>query len=240
MKHTGHLMLCMGMVVASIALHATAQTPVPITNPSFEFPTVDTDSFPVAIDVDDWEDEGLGMGVDGATPLDTGSFANPPDTMPLVHLTNADGNRVAFMGTKVGNEFWQDLGDVFTPGLQYQLTAGVAVSLQAPPPANAIMEIGLYYRDNVDARIDVVAQEIATTGLTATFLVDFTALTGVVQPTDAWANRDIGVFLRAAGSTTGGFWDLDNVRLVSQVPEPAAGAVVLLGLIAATMRRRTS
>jgi len=38
-----------------------------------------------------------------------------------------------------------------------------------------------------------------------------------VQPDDAWAGKAIGVAIRAAGAP-GGFWDLDDVRLVELLP----------------------
>jgi len=41
----------------------------------------------------------------------------------------------------------------------------------------------------------------------------------MVQAGDAWAGKAIGIALRAVGQP-GGFWDLDNVRLIEFVPDP--------------------
>jgi hypothetical protein len=44
-----------------------------------------------------------------------------------------------------------------------------------------------------------------------------------VQATDAWADKTIGVAIRAVGMP-GGFWDLDDVRLAESLPgsDPAS------------------
>jgi hypothetical protein len=44
-----------------------------------------------------------------------------------------------------------------------------------------------------------------------------------VQAGDAWAGKTIGIALRTAGQP-GGFWDLDNVRLIESASEPDAAA----------------
>jgi hypothetical protein len=54
-------------------------------------------------------------------------------------------------------------------------------------------------------------------GLSSTQLTDISLYLPTVQSGDAWAGMTIGVALRAAGMP-GGFWDLDNVRLIESLP----------------------
>ena len=52
---------------------------------------------------------------------------------------------------------------------------------------------------------------------------------------DAWAGKNIGIRIDSVVGTGDGYWDMDNVRLVSMVPEPGAfalgvrAALVVLG-----------
>ena len=49
-----------------------------------------------------------------------------------------------------------------------------------------------------------------------------------VQAGDAWAGHNVGIQLLSAYGTGVGYWDVDNVRLVS-VPEPATLGLLALG-----------
>jgi hypothetical protein len=65
--------------------------------------------------------------------------------------------------------------------------------------------------------MDIVSWTVEATGLSSTQLMDFSVHLPTVQSGDAWAGMTIGVALRAAGMP-GGFWDLDNVRLIESLP----------------------
>jgi hypothetical protein len=133
-------------------------------------------------------------------------------------MINADGKQLAFLGSQRGNALEQDLTATYKAGCGYRLTAGVGVSARFPPSAVKpvdTMEIVLYYLDGNKA-VDIVHQTVEATGLSSTRLQDFSVYLSVVQPTDAWAGKPIGVAIRAAGKA-GGFWDLDNIRLAESL-----------------------
>ncbi|MHC4518580.1 MAG: hypothetical protein ACYTAS_08335, partial [Planctomycetota bacterium] len=94
------------------------------------------------------------------------------------------------------------------------------ISSRFPPssaePADSI-ELVLYYHD-ADEPVDIVAQTVEATGLSSTRLEDFGVSLPTVQPEDPWAGESIGLAIRATG-LAGGFWDLDNVRLVELLPD---------------------
>ena len=66
--------------------------------------------------------------------------------------------------------------------------------------------------------MDIVHLAVGPKGLSSTQLQDFSVVLATVRPGDAWAGKTIGVAIRAAGAA-GGFWDLDNVRLIESMPE---------------------
>jgi len=74
----------------------------------------------------------------------------------------------------------------------------------------------LYYVDDANA-VDIVQQTVPATGLSSTHLHDFSVYLPTVGSADAWAGKTIGVAIRAVGAA-GGFWDLDDVRLVESMP----------------------
>ena len=49
-------------------------------------------------------------------------------------------------------------------------------------------------------------------------LQDFSVDLAAVQAGDAWVGMNIGIAIRAEGQA-GGFWDLDNVRLIVSASE---------------------
>jgi len=56
-------------------------------------------------------------------------------------------------------------------------------------------------------------------------LQDFSLELPIVKADDAWAGMNIGIALRTAGQP-GGFWDLDNVRLIESLPDPETAMTV--------------
>jgi hypothetical protein len=88
-------------------------------------------------------------------------------------------------------------------------------------PEGATLLLGLYYRNTAG-----VINWIATSPVTfnkanfpsVTNLVDYYVNVGPVQGTDPWAGKQIGIGVVSTTpqDKTGGYWDLDNVRLSSE------------------------
>jgi hypothetical protein len=195
---------------------------LPIENASFEGPVVDPNGFPALPMVDGWTEVDL----DPVAGTNTGVFANTP-AGSADHVANAEGRQLAFLGSEQGNALEQDLVGTYQAGCDYRLTVAVGVSARFPPateePVDTI-ELVLYYRDGADA-VDIARQRVEAAGLSSptrsgaagTQLQDFSLYLPTVVSGDAWAGKEIGVAIRAAGAP-GGFWDLDNVRLVELLP----------------------
>jgi len=214
-------------LLAFIFFFLWAATPVlsasiPIENASFEAPVVDPNGFGAVPFVDGW----IEVDIDTLSSTNTGVFANTDANSPD-HIVNADGSQLAFLGSQQGNALEQELTDTYKVGCDYRLTVAVGVSGRFPPSAAEpvdTLELVLYYRDANDV-VDIAHQTIEAMGQSYTQLQDFSLGLGTVQSGDAWAGKAIGVALRAAGRP-GGFWDLDNVRLIESLPDPEAALTV--------------
>lgn len=159
-------------------------------------------------------------------------------------VANADQNQLAFMFATPGVELYQDLPDVFRVGYSYHLSIG-AVGGGYGMKLGIPMEIRLYYRDPnidpIDERVTVGALVITNTnpGPVLDKLTDYQLDIPVVSANDPWAGRNIGIQIiqTVSFADAGGYWDLDNVRLVA-LPEPGAVGVMLLGAAGLVLRRR--
>jgi hypothetical protein len=195
---------------------------IPIENASFEAPAVDPNGFGAVPLVDGWTE----VDIDTLFSTNTGVFANT-DPNSFDHIVNTDGSQLAFLGSQAGNAFEQDLDAVYKAGCGYRLTVGVSVSSRFPPasvePVDTL-ELVFYYRDANDV-VDIAHQTVEATGQSYTQLQDFSLELPAVQAGDAWAGMGIGIALRAAGQP-GGFWDLDNVRLIETLPDLEAELTV--------------
>jgi hypothetical protein len=199
----------------NVRLTESMPVSIPIENASFEAPSIDPNAFPAVPLVDNWLESDL----DTVASSNTGVFANTPPGSPD-HQVNADANQLAFLGSQRGNALEQDLTAVYQAGCTYRLTVAVGVSMRFPPssiePVDTL-EIVLYYLAE-DEPVDIVRQMVEAEGVSSTQLQDFSVYLSTVQPDDAWAGKNIGVAIRAAGAA-GGFWDVDNVRLAESLPE---------------------
>ena len=158
-----------------------------------------------------------------------GVFLNQPPAF----IDNMDGNQGAFLFALPGVALFQDYDSVygtntiaqhdfnakFEAGKSYQLTVGV-IGGGGGMSNGVTMELSLYYRDAQSNRVTVAATTITnspTVFSNNTHLLDFSAQLPVVKPDDAWADQHIGVqMLSTVGfDATGGYWDLDNVRLTT-------------------------
>jgi hypothetical protein len=193
---------------------------IAVRNGSFEAPTVDPNGFGAWPFIDGW----LEFDLDTQYSTNTGVFLNTAVGSPD-RLVNADGLQLAFLGAQQGNALEQDLAALYRIGCTYRLTVGVGVSARFPPSSAApadTLKMVLYYLDGNEP-VDIVQQVVEPNGLSCTQLKDFSVLLPAVRPGDAWAGKTIGIALRAAGRA-GGFWDLDNVRLVESLPTALAVA----------------
>src|SRR5260370_14986576 len=119
----------------------------------------------------------------------------------------------------------------YAVGQSYTLTLGVFGKSLNP---NNSLQLSLYYRDAGNNIVTVgspttITYNPATFPLTAPLnLVDYSVTISAVQAGDAWAGKNIGIMIQVTASDfTGGYWDMDNIRLTSSVPEP--GVASLLG-----------
>ncbi|MFH1717688.1 MAG: hypothetical protein ABIF19_10080, partial [Planctomycetota bacterium] len=205
----------------NVRLIESVPASIPIENASFEAPVVDPNGFPAVPFVDSWTE----IDLDILMSTNTGVFANTPEGSPD-SVINADGSQLAFLGSAAGNALEQDLAATYKTGCDYLLTVGVDVSgLFSPSTVEPVdtFELVLYYRDGNDV-VDIASRSVEAVGILATELTDFSLYLPAVQPADGWAGMPIGVALRATGMP-GGFWDLDNVRLMESLPDPAMEAI---------------
>jgi hypothetical protein len=221
-------------ISAAIALNAASFAAViNVPNFSFESPTT-TFATPFVDSWERFENEQFQVGL----------FINTPVGM-ADHIDNVEGSQVGFIFASQNTALFQDLTTpdaVFAPGLAYQLQVNLwgGGSLLD----NSEFLVQLYYRD---------AQNVKTVFATRTVVFDSaidpnpinhlfeqTLITAIVQPSDPWANKQIGIQLAAGVSyLTPGFayWDVDNVRL-SSVPEPTSVIVLAIGAAALLSRGR--
>ena len=195
-----------------------ASISIPIENASFEAPVVDPNGFPAVPFVDGW----LEFDLDTVASSNTGVFANTPIGSPD-RMVNADGKQLAFLGSQKGNGLEQDLSAIYRVGCDYRLTVAAGVSARFPPSAGTpvdTLDLVLYYLDG-NQPVDIVRLAIEAKGQSSTQLQDYSMSLPMVRPGDAWVGKTIGVAIRAAGMA-GGFWDLDNVRLVESMPTAIA------------------
>jgi hypothetical protein len=213
MMHNGINLISLVFFALWVAMPVMS-APIPIENASFEAPVVDPNGFGAVPLVEGWTE----IDVDTLASTNTGVFANT-EPNSFDHIVNADGSQLAFLGSQTGNALQQDLSDTYKIGCEYRLTVGVSVSSRFPPaavePVDAL-ELVFYYRDSNDI-VDIANQTVEATGQSYTQLEDFSLVLPTVQADDAWAGMNIGIALRSAGQP-GGFWDLDNVRLIESAP----------------------
>ena len=212
----------LGVLLICVYTHADS---IPVANHSFEF-----------IEIDPLTNPQLGVGLvalwteldnDLVNSFNTGVFKNTPIGADN-HITNVDGQQAAFLGSYVGNSISQFTASKFQVGKSYQLTVGVCVSAFAPPQGGDPLILEFLYWDIFNS-VPIVSTQVPVTGLTSTFLEDFTLNLSTVQSEDIWAGKNIGITIRASGEE-GGYWDLDNVRLMEfpRTPDFTGDSVVNL------------
>lgn len=210
--------------------------PIAIPNHSFESPVVPPES-PYALPVVEvWQKSAQPAWYDPSQNADTpwdflmGTFFNVP--FPGLFIDNCDGSQAAFLFALPEAALFQDktspagtngapglaLDATFQAGHSYELTVAALGGGGGMKPG-ATLQISLYYRDASSNKVTVAATSI-TNSLelfpTNTHFLDFQARVPAVQTNDPWAGQSIGIELLSTASfeLAGGYWNLDNVRLV--------------------------
>ncbi|MBN1505920.1 MAG: hypothetical protein JW955_03695 [Sedimentisphaerales bacterium] len=159
----------------------------------------------------------------------TGVFLNvPPEDEE--HIDNCDGKQAVWLFAVPEVELYQDLAATFEVGQCYHLSVGV-IGGGGNMKDGVSLEIRLYYRDADDMRVTVESTTF-TYHSAHGYIKHFNDVRldlPVVQQTDPWAGKKIGVQiisaltladLDPATGRAGGYWDLDNVRLTRSLPGP--------------------
>ena len=182
-----------------------------------------------------------------------GAFKNTAATSSD-HIDNCDGNQALWLFAIPEVSLFQDYNSVdwndpapthafdakFEAGKSYQLTVGV-IGGGGGMLEGVALEISLYYRDNADKKVTVAMTSITNKLIdfpTTTHLVDCTVRVPVVRVSDPWAGQRIGIQFLSTVTTNlqGGYWDLDNVRLASQVEPLLQTPVLSSGLFSFTLQ----
>jgi hypothetical protein len=231
----GWVRLAVTLLALNVADRCVVAGLISVSNASFETPSALFPSPNIAswqkTPKPDWYDE---SGPFMWTQL-TGLFRNQPPDQPD-HIDNCDGLQAMwlFVVPEVGlfqdydSMDWNDpvpsraFNATFTPGNAYQLKVGI-VGTGGNMLQGVTLALSLYHRDEASNRVAVATTVVTNT--TAVFsnnthLVDCEVNVPAVQPGDAWAGKHIGIeFMSTVSSNMqGGYWDLDNVRLLEISP----------------------
>src|SRR5262245_41704501 len=164
----------------------------------------------------------------------TGQFVNTSNGAPN-HIDNLEGQQAAYLFALPDVAIFQDYNTIggtnqapthqfdakFEVGRSYALTVGV-LGGGGGMSNGATFELSIYYRDASSNIVTVAATTITNTKAlfpTNTHFTDFQARVPQVKSGDAWAGKNIGIRLASTTSfaLTGGYWDIDNVRLTESV-----------------------
>jgi hypothetical protein len=211
-----------------------------VPNGSFESPattyvSVNIDSWQKSAKPDSYQESGGFLW----TQL-TGIFKNS-DTNMADHIDNCDGSQALWLFADPEVGLFQDYDSIdwhnqppnhqfdalFKPGKAYSLLVGV-IGTGGGMLQGATLDLSLYYRDATSNKVMVSVTTL--TNLPDVFsnnthFVDCKVSVPPVKPSDAWANQHIGIQFKSTVTTNlqGGYWDLDNARLVEIAPPVLAG-----------------
>lgn len=221
-----------GIMAAGVLLMAAGASRVrgesiPIPNGSFESPQT---AF-VDVNINAWQKAPKPLWYDESGGYFwaqlTGVFLNVAPTDPE-YIDNCDGQQAAWLFAVPEVELFQDLAATFQVGQAYQLTVGVVGGL-GNMKDGVPLEIRLYYRDANDARVTIGATTFIyrAGGSPLNHFQDVQLDLSAVRNTDPWAGKKIGVQIVSTltladldpkTGKAGGYWDIDNVRLVQACP----------------------
>jgi hypothetical protein len=239
-------MLKIGSLLSTVALMGLASShaqPIAVPNHSFESQPAPQSPPYVNIFVDAWQrpaqpDYWSQIETNFGIPW-VGSAAVFYDTNPYL---NRDGIQAGYLLSFPGVALFQNnIGANFQVGNAYQMTVGVFGKSSLSP--SSTLEIAMFFQNGQDQV--VVGTPTIVTYSPATFpggppwnLVDYQVNVPTVQSGDAWANQPIGIrFLVTSMESSGGNWDIDNVRLMA-IPEPSSLSLLAVAACAAWVARR--
>jgi hypothetical protein len=131
----------------------------------------------------------------------------------------------------------------FDVSKSYTLTVGVigGTNLTIPMQEGTALVLSMYYRNSTSNMVTVAATSITNSGAvfgSGTHFLDYQVQVPTVKASDPWAGQHIGVqLLSAVGpGLEGGYWDLDNVRLVSSGPPTLLAAARSNGQFSCTLQ----
>ncbi|HEX7859275.1 MAG TPA: hypothetical protein VF773_03035 [Verrucomicrobiae bacterium] len=155
-----------------------------------------------------------------------GQFLNTPRGSAN-HIDNIDGEQAVFLFALPDVAVFQDgnttpsIAAKYEVGKSYVLTAALLGGGGGMTNA-ATLEMSLYYLDANSNRVTVVSSTITNSSElfpTNTHFRDFQLRTPIVQETNAWVGKNLGVRIASTVGfdMQGGYWDIDNVRLTESV-----------------------
>jgi hypothetical protein len=209
-----------------------------VPNYSFEMPNIGTNSPYAAPVLEDWEHTPQPFWYDpadfGGSPWSylVGTFYNLPNSTNATgsndtYIDNCNGTQAAFLFGVPQAGMLQQLNASYSVGKCYTMTAGV-IGGGGGMPYGSRLDLALFYVDaqgNTAIIADTTVTNTAQNFPNDTNLVDFQVELPGVQATDPWAGRNIGIEILATPdffdpSAWGGYWDIDNVRLVEGIYVP--------------------
>jgi hypothetical protein len=228
-------------LLIALLLGARAGT-VYVPNFSFETPSVPDEPPYAAPFLDYWQETSQPTyynptNFDNAPWQDlVGAFYNDPNDG--AYIDNADGVQCGFLQALPEVGIFQDYNSysdtqtgpthafnaTFKPGHPYYLTAAL-IGGGGNMPVGATLQMLLYYRDSSNNMVAVASRTVTNTAAlfpNNTNFVDFQLDVPTVQSNDPWAGQNIGIeFLCTSDfSYLGGYWDVDNVRLLEALNVP--------------------
>jgi hypothetical protein len=233
-------MLCSVALLACAGALQAATLYIP--NSSFESPVLPPVSPYAGPEVDFWQKSPQPAWYDPSQNFDTpwpylmGTFYNVP--FPDKFIDNCAGSQAAFLFALPEAGLFQDyrsfsgtnttpshaFNAAFATGKAYTLTVGVIGGGGGMKPG-ATLQLSLYYRDANSNRVTVASTSITNNALnlpTNTHFVDFQLHVSTIKAGDAWVGQNIGIEIASTVGfeLSGGYWDVDNVRLVEEIDVP--------------------
>jgi hypothetical protein len=218
------------IILASASVNLAHGGAVTIPNNSFEIPQTPFVSINIDFwqksDKPDWYQENGGFLWTQLTGIFKNSSPSSAD-----HIDNCDGTQALWLFAVPEVALFQDFDSIdwhnlpnhqfdatYTPGKSYHLTTGV-IGTGGGMAQGVTLELRLYYRDSASNHLIVAATSLTndpSVFSNNTHLVDCRVDTATVKAADPWAGQHIGIEFKSTVTTNlqGGYWDLDNARLV--------------------------